>query len=130
MSNENGDAPKVEGAEIARTDGQAESAEPDRAAEKEKRVAPYFFPNVLLAVPAAVLSSSPKFTPVFLIAASLSIIGIIFAIGSLFADADGDGKKAARRARAARVLFWVNFLVLTVPLILPILQQLICELTN
>ena len=36
MSNENGDAPKVEGAEIARTDGQAESAEPDRAAEKGK----------------------------------------------------------------------------------------------
>ena len=41
MSNENGDAPKDEGAEIARTDGQAESAKPDRAAEKEKRVAPY-----------------------------------------------------------------------------------------
>ena len=128
MNNENGDAPKVEGAEIARTDGQAESAEPDRAAEKGKRVAPYFYPNVLLAVPAAILSTSNGFfKPVFLIAASPAIVGIIFAIGSLFADADGDGKKAARRARAARVLFWVNFLVLTVPLIL---QQLICELND
>ena len=108
-----------------------EDAQPGRAAEKEKRVAPYFYPNVLLAVPAAILSTSNGFfKPIFLIAASPAIVGIIFAIGSLFADADGDGKKAARRARAARVLFWVNFLVLTVPLILPILQQLICELTN
>lgn len=126
MDSERSKTPKVEDAETARTDGQAESAEPDRAAGKEKRVAPYFYPNVLLAVPAAILSKSEGFfEPVFLIFAAPAIVGIIFAIGSLFADADGDGRKAARRARAARVLFWVNFLVLTVPLILPLLQQLI-----
>ena len=127
MNNENGEAPNVESAEIARTDGPAADAEPNRAAEKEKRVAPYFYPNVLLAVPATVLSTSDGFIPGFLIAASLSIIGIIFAIGSLFADADGDSKKAARRARAARVLFWANFLVLTVPLIF---WMLLCELND
>ncbi|MBR6387720.1 MAG: hypothetical protein IKS14_05640 [Thermoguttaceae bacterium] len=103
-----------------------EDAQPDRSAEKGKRVAPYFYPNVLLAVPAAILSKSEGFfEPVFLIFAAPAIVGIFFAIGSLFADADGDGKKAVRRACAARVLFWVNFLVLTVPLIL---QALICEL--
>ena len=127
MDSERSKTPTVEGAETARTDGQAESAEPVRAAEKGKRVAPYFYPNVLLAVPAAILSTSDGFIPGFLIAASLSIVGIIFAIGSLFADADGDGKKAARRARAARVLFWANFLVLTVPLIF---WRLLCELND
>ncbi|MBQ4080933.1 MAG: hypothetical protein II596_09645 [Thermoguttaceae bacterium] len=128
MDSERSKTPKVEDAETARTDGQTESAEPVRAAEKGKRVAPYFYPNVLLAVPAAILSTSNGFfKPIFLIAASLSIIGIIFAIGSLFADADGDGKKAARRARAARVLFWANFLVLTVPLIF---WRLLCELND
>lgn len=114
MSNERGDAPRVEAS-------QGQTAENG----KEKRVAPYFFPNVLLAVLAAVLSSSPKFTPVFLIAASLSIPGSIFALCSLIANADGDGKKAVRRARVARILFWANFLVLTVPLIL---WMLVCEL--
>lgn len=116
MDSERSKTPKVEG------------AQPDRAAGKEKRVAPYFYPNVLLAVPAAILSTSNGFfKPVFLIFAAPAIVGIIFAIGSLFADADGDGKKAARRARAARVLFWANFLVLTVPLIF---WMLLCELND
>ena len=127
MGRKRSKTPKEERAETARGGEPAASAEPDRAAEKGKRVAPYFYPNVLLAVPAAILSTSDGFIPGFLIAASLSIIGIIFAIGSLFADADGDGKKAARRARAARVLFWANFLVLTVPLIF---WRLLCELND
>ena len=61
MDSERSKTPKVEDAETARTDGQTESAEPVRAAEKGKRVAPYFYPNVLLAVPAAILSTSEGF---------------------------------------------------------------------
>ena len=54
MDSERSKTPKVEDAQL------------DRAAEKGKRVAPYFYPNVLLAVPAAILSKSEGFfEPVF-----------------------------------------------------------------
>ncbi len=109
MSNENGDAPKVEGAEIARTDGQAESAEPDRAAEKGKRVAPYLFPNVLLIVAALAIWSA-----VGLLWTLLSIVGANFAIYSLICKSDGNYEYAARDARVARILFWINFIVFAV----------------
>ena len=109
MSNENGDAPKVEGAEIARTDGQAESAEPDRAAEKEKRVAPYLFPNVLLIVAALAI-----WRAVGLLWTLLSIVGANFAIYSLICKSDGNYEYAARNARVARILFWINFIVFAV----------------
>ena len=110
MSNENGDAPKVEGAEIARTDGQAESAEPDRAAEeKGKRVATYLFPNVLLIVAALAIWSA-----VGLLWTLLSIVGANFAIYSLICKSDGNYEYAARNARVARILFWINFIVFAV----------------
>ena len=109
MSNENGDAPKVEGAEIARADGQAESTEPDRAAEKGKRVAPYLFPNVLLIVAALAIWSA-----VGLLWTLLSIVGANFAIYSLICKSDGNYEYAARNARVARILFWINFIVFAV----------------
>ena len=109
MNNENGDAPKVEGAEIARADGQAESTEPDRAAEKGKRVAPYLFPNVLLIVAALAIWSA-----VGLLWTLLSIVGANFAIYSLICKSDGNYEYAARNARVARILFWINFIVFAV----------------
>ena len=109
MSNENGDAPKVEGAEIARADGQAESTEPDRAAEKGKRVAPYLFPNVLLIVAGLAIWSA-----VGLLWTLLSIVGANFAIYSLICKSDGNYEYAARNARVARILFWINFIVFAV----------------
>lgn len=109
MNNERGDAPKVEGAEIARTDGQTENAEPDRAAEKGKRVAPYLFPNVLLIVAALAIWSA-----VGLLWTLLSIVGANFAIYSLICKSDGNYEYAARNARVARILFWINFIVFAV----------------
>ncbi len=117
MNNENGETPKVESAESARTDVTAADAEPNRAAEKEKRVATYFFPNVLIAVSAVFLFLLSGFTIVFLIAASFSIAGIIFASNS----GDSDGKEAIGKARMARILFWIAFLFLIPPLMILIL---------
>ena len=113
MSNENGDAPKVEGAEIARTDGQAESAEPDRAAEKGKRVAPYLFPNVLLIAVAMVM-----WVRAVHLYAPLSFAGVFFAAISWSYNGVGDYKNAARIARVARVLFWTNFIWLAARMVM------------
>ena len=109
MDSERSKTPKVEDAETARTDGQAESAEPDRAAEKEKRVAPYLFPNVLLIVAALAI-----WRAVGLLWTLLSIVGANFAIYSLICKSDGNYEYAARNTRVARILFWINFIVFAV----------------
>ena len=113
MSDERGDAPKDEGAEIARTDGQAESAEPDRAAEKEKRVPTYFFPNFLLVAAMTVFCG-----PAALIWAPLSFAGACFAMSASIDKSDRNYEKAARNARVARILFWTNFIGLAAMLLL------------
>ena len=105
MSNELSEALKVEGAEIARTDGQAESVEPDRAAEKGKRVATYLIPNVLLIAVAMVM-----WVRAVHLYAPLSFAGVFFAAISWSYNGVGDYKNAARNARVARVLFWTNFI--------------------
>ena len=105
MNNENGEAPNVESAEIARTDGPAADAQPDRAAEKEKRVAPYLFPNVLLIAVAMVM-----WVRAVHLYAPLSFAGVFFAAISWSYNGVGDYKNAARNARVARVLFWTNFI--------------------
>ena len=94
MNNELSEALKVEGSEIARTDGPAADAEPNRAAEKEKRVAPYLFPNVLLIAVAMVM-----WVRAVHLYAPLSFAGVFFAAISWSYNGVGDYKNAARNAR-------------------------------
>ena len=96
MNDERGDAPKDEGAQ-----GQAAPK------SKEKRVAPYFLPNLVVAALVAITASG---YPPAILAASLSLVGLLLGTVSMLAVADGNYRRAARSALVARLLFWFNFL--------------------
>ena len=100
MSDEHSEAMKVESAEIARTDGPAPDAEPNRLAEKEKRVATYLIPNVLLIAVLAAL-----YFPVGFLFAPLSIVSMCFGTCVMIDNDEGNYKNAARNSLIARIFF-------------------------